>query len=271
MGSIPAKRTKFSKKNKKSDKKSKGKLFKNLKKEIKSLIHKSTETKYAAVTNDPVDTIVKYNSGITTGGDLNLLIPPIAPGVGQQQRIGMKLRLQTCRVKGYVRLDYSVLADAGSTKMPAVAVRVLAISIKRNTQFSSMVSNGAGILGELLRKGQTLTSFQGRLSDLFAEINTDQFTVHYDKVFYLNQDNLSSLTNINNTTKDAIKFFDFNVPCRNKELKYGEANSSDNGLNNISFNPVLTMGYTYLDGAGADVVATRVGMNYYSTVTYEDA
>ena len=272
MGSLPNKRSKFSSKKKaKSEKVKSTKLFKNLKKEMKSLIHKTTETKYSAVTSDPLDGLVKYNSGITVGTDLLQLIPSIAMGTDKHQRVGMQIMAQKLRVKGFIKLDTSVLADASVTKMPTVAVRVLCISTKRNSQFSSVIGNGAGILGELLRKGGTLTSFQGRLTDLFADINTDQFTVHFDKVYYLSQNYITGLGNISNDTKDTVKFFDFNVPCANKVLKYGEASSSDNGLQNITFNPCLTMGYTYLDGTGADVVATRVGLNYYSTFAYEDA
>lgn len=236
---------------------------------VKKIVSSLTESKQAYTSSG--NTLTMFNSGIDSVGDYIQILPSIAQSVLDNGRVGDQIRGQNLRVKGFVRLNVNEVSD--STKLPQVAVRLMCLSLKNVSNWSSVGATAAP-LSSLLKKGGTTTSFSGVLSDLHAPINRDLFTVHKDLKFYLKQDYINSIgasvpsQYLNQDISKTIKFFNFNVKCK-KLMKYDAGISS--GLYPTNFAPFMVLGYSYLDGSAADVVATNLGLNYDSTFTYEDA
>lgn len=239
-------------------------------KNVKAVISAMTESKKAFHTSG--NTLTMFNSGIDSNGDILQVLPAISNGNTDGTRIGDEIRAQSLNVKGYVKL--AVNAVDNSTKLPAVAVRVMCVSFKNRACYSDAALAGTQLIS-LLQKGTTTVGFTGLLSDLYAPINTEGFTVHHDEIIYLNQTYIAAIgasqpsARVPIDAKDTVKFINFNVRCKNRKLHYDEDFGA--GIYPTNFSPVMLLGYTYLDGSAADTVSTNVGLQYDSTFRYEDA
>lgn len=242
-----------------------------LKKTIKSVINKQAENKQAYTTQSTAPSLLKFNSGIDSVGDLIQILPNISKGDDENQRNGNQIRAKSFNVKGFIKLDVNDVAD--STKLPNVVARLMVVSMKVAPSFQD-AQTLASKVSTLLKKGGTTSAFTGLLQDLYAPINTDVFTVHYDKKFYLKQDYVNVAgasapsTTIAQDISKTVKFFNINIKCKNKLLRYDEDVGSDVLPGN--FGPFLLLGYSYLDGSAPDVLDTKLGLCFDSTLNYTD-
>lgn len=241
----------------------------NLKKFVKKVVSEMAETKHAYTSTG--NTPILFNSGIDSTADIQPLIPAIGQGDDSNQRTGQVITAKRLNIKGHVRLNINDVSD--STKLPQVAVRMMVISMKNKPSYGDVTASAAPF-ATLLRKGGTTTNFTGVLSDLYAPINTDVFTKHYDKVMYLSQSYLNGIGSsipsqyVAQDVSKTIKFFNINVKCKNKVLKYDEDISSDSWP--VNWSPFLVLGYAYLDGSSPDTLSTNVGLIYDSMLQFED-
>lgn len=241
------------------------------KKQVKSIIQSMVETKQAYHTTG--DTYVKFNSGIDSNGDILQIVPSISQGTADNARVGDQLRAQSLNIKGIIRIDYNNAVS--QTALPAVAVRLMVLSFKNRLNYPDAATQSSW-LGSLLKKGGTTTGFTGVLRDLYSPINTDVFTCHYNKVMYLTQDALVSPNGTANPGlsvvpidfRKCVKFFNINVKCKNKLLKYDAYTSP---IQPINWSPFMCLGYAYLDGSSPDVINTKTGLQYDTIFNYEDA
>lgn len=237
---------------------------------IKQVVGSLTETKQAFHSSG--DSLVMFNSGINSAGDMMQILPNISDGVLPNQRIGNQIRSQNLNVRGYIKLNINDTTD--STKLPNVIARLMVVTMKARPCYYDATGTPA-TLATLLKKGGTTTGFTGLLSDIYAPINRDAFTVHHDKIFYLNQSYLNVIgasapsTTVVQDIKNTIKFFNFNVKCKGRILKYDEDIGSD--LLPSNFGPFMVLGYAYADGSAADTVSTNLGLQYDAVLSYEDA
>lgn len=237
---------------------------------VKQIVNSLTESKQAFTTTG--DTLLMFNSGIDSVADCTRIIPSVAQSLLDNGRIGDQVRLRSMNIRGYVKLKVNDVAD--STTLPNVAVRMMILSMKNKSTWTDVTASAAP-LATLLKKGGTTVGFTGTLSDLHAPINRDVFTVHHDRKFYLKQDFINSIgasvpsQYVSQDVSKTVKFFNVNVKCRNKLLRYDEDVAS--GLYPVNFSPFLVLGYVYLDGSNPDVIATNVGLSFDSTMTYVDA
>lgn len=226
-------------------------------KKVMSVIHKDTESKQAFTSQSNV----YYNSGINATGDTVCIVPNIAKGTNDNQRVGDQLRGQRLQLKGAIQL----VSPQGTLSNCRVAVRMMVVMPKQYTVFDSSVV--AGWMPYLLKKGGVTTAFTGILSDLWAPINTDLITKYYDKVFYLN----TSYNQVAGTSTlgNSVKFFSHKFNLKNKLLKYDDAAQA--GLLPVGYAPQIILGYVHMDGTGPDTLTTAVSMSFDSIFTYEDA
>lgn len=241
----------------------------NFTKAVKKVLKSQIENKQAYTTNAS-STLVKYNSGIDSVGDMTQILPAINKGTGDQERIGERIRAQRFQVNGFIKFDYN---SAVASKAAAVGVRLMVVSMKTRSSLDSATATAAP-LGGLLKKGGTSVGFTGILSDLTAPINTDLFTCHYNKVMYLKQDMVFATGTPSNSwvTSDIsklIRFFKINLKVKDKDLKYEDGTNS--GLYPTNYYPFLIVGYSYLDGSAPDTISTNLGLEFTSTLTFEDA
>lgn len=237
---------------------------------IKQVVNSLSETKQVYYNSG--NSLTFFNSGIDAVGDLQQIVPNMANGTEDNQRIGQTCRAKSLNVRGYIKLNVNDVND--STRLPSVIVRMMIVSLKTAPNFNEAQAQAPKV-ATLLKKGGTTTTFSGILSDINSPINTDVFTVHHDRKFYLNQSYVNATgpsppsTIVSQDIKNTVKFFNLNVKCKNKILKYDEDVSSD--LLPTNFAPFLLLGYSYLDGSTPDTLSTNVGLQYISTLNYEDA
>lgn len=241
-----------------------------LKKMIRKVIHEQAENKQA-FSSLGGSSLVYYNSGISATGDMVSVLPNVTAGTADNNRIGDQIRAQKLNLRGYIKLDINT-SGASNSDLTSVIARLFVVSLKSKPNFTEASSSSTPLSG-LLKKGGTTTGFTGVLSDIYAPVNTDLWTVHADKRFYLNQ---SMIQNFNSTTnaivpldvKNTVKFFNINVKCKNKLLKYDSNVSS--GLLPTNYGPIFILGYSFLNSASPDVISARVGVNWVSTFDFED-
>lgn len=237
---------------------------------VKKVINSMTETKQAFHSSG--DSLIMCNSGVNSSGDMFQILPNIADGGLPNQRIGNQITAQSLNVRGYLKLNVNDVTD--STKLPNVIARVMVVTMKSRPCYYD-ATGASATLATLLKKGGTTVGFTGVLSDIYSPINRDAFTVHYDKRFYLNQSYVNvtgaspPTTILAQDIKNTVKFFNFNVKCKNRVLKYDEDIGSD--LLPSNFGPFLLVGYSYLDGSSVDTLSTNVGIQYDAVFNYEDA
>lgn len=242
----------------------------NFNRKVKMVLSSLAENKQAYHTTG--NSLVKFNSGIDAVGDLVQILPSISQGVAENQRIGNQIRTKNLNVRGYIKLDINDVDD--STKLPHVLVRMMVVSMKVSPSYQD-AQTLASKIGTLLKKGGTTTGYTGLLQDQYAPLNTDVFTIHKDMKFALKQDYINVVgasppsTRLAQDVSKTIKFFNFNVRCKNRLLRYDEDVGSD--IYPSNFGPFLVLGYTYADGSSADVLDTKVGLCFDSILTYEDA
>lgn len=242
----------------------------NFNRKVKMVLSSLAEDKQAFLTTG--NSLSKFNSGIDSVGDLIQVLPGISQGVAENQRIGNQIRAKNLNIKGYLKLDVNDIND--STKLPNIVARMMVVTMKNAQNFTD-AQGASPKIGTLLKKGGTTVAFSGLLSDIYAPLNRDVFTVHYDKRFYLNQSYVNATgpsppsTIISQDVKNTVKFFNINIKCKNRLLRYDEDVSGD--ILPSNFGPFLLLGYSYLDGSSPDVLSTPLGLQFDSTLNYEDA
>lgn len=230
---------------------------------VKAVVSALTETKQAFYTTG--DAPVKFNSGIDSLGDMRDVLPQITQSTADNGRIGDQIRAKSLNIKGFVKLD--IAPTIGTVGMPNVVVRMMVVSLKSKTNFTEATSSVTP-LGSLIKKGGTTSTFSGVLRDINAPVNTDIWTVHSDKKYYLKQDYVNGSQgpmDVSNT----VRFFNIKLKCKNKLLKYDSAVSS--ALLPTNYGPMILLGYSFLDGTTPDTINTRVGLQYDTILNYEDA
>lgn len=238
-------------------------------KKVLAIIHKQAENKMAYDSGG--DVIQKFSGSLTNSGVSALfpLIPSINRGNNEGDRIGQQIRAQRLRFKGVILHTPSGPGPYAGFQS-RVAVRMMIVQPKHlsnNTQVDSTSWYGA-----LLQKGNTTTSFTGKLTDLWAPINRDAITVYHDKVHYLTATQVAQVTAVGYYHIDnskATKFFDVSVKCKNKVLKYDDNTFVGSGLTPTNFAPVALFGWCYLDGTAIGTLQD-VGINYDTTLEFED-
>lgn len=240
-------------------------------KKVRQVLHKQVETKHAYHTTAN-SSMIFFNSGINSTSEMYQILPSISQGTADNARIGDQIRAQSLNMKGYIKLDINS-SGISNSDLCAVVARLFVVSLKTKPNYTEAISSSTPLSG-LLKKGGTTTGFSGVLSDIYAPVNTDLWTVHADRKFYLNQ---SHIQNYNSTTnaivpvdiKNTVKFFNINVRCKNKVLKYD--NNISSGTLPTNYGPIFLIGYSFLNGASPDTLSTRLGVQYDAMFSYEDA
>lgn len=242
------------------------------KKKVLSVIHAQAEDKIAYTGTG--DSLVYFNSGITSSGDIMKIIPNITNNSSDSGRVGDEIRAKSIQIKGALIMANNL--SQNTTSPIRIAVRLMIVQPKRYNSFADIQANYSTWNSALLKKGGTQSNFTGTLSDLWAPINEDEIVKYYDKVYYMDQPYIFSQNFTGATVSppteltlhNTVKMFNIKLRCRNKKLQYDP--SSDSGALPTNYNPVLILGYTHLDGSSADVVNTQVALTYDSMFYFED-
>lgn len=234
------------------------------KKKVLQVIKSQVETKQAYLTQTPID----FNSGINASGDCLKIIPNITRGSADNNRIGDQIRAQKINIRAILQMLPQGNNQAAS--VCKLACRVMIVTPKGYPNWATASANTATWMPTLLKKGGTVTSFTGDISDLYAPGNTDAITFHYNKVHYFNQPwATSTASSIALDQSHLVKFLKINLKCRNRLVKYDD--NTDSGLTPTNLGYFMLVGYAFVDGTAPDTLSTRVRLQYDAIFDYEDA
>lgn len=236
------------------------------KKRVLNVIRGQNETKQAFHNMASTD----FNSGISGAGDALRIVPNIAQGTDGHQRVGDVITPQSLNL----RMILQMLPQGANQSQSycKIGCRVMIVSPKSFPTWASASANTASWMPFILKKGGTVTSFTGDVSDLFAPTNTDVITTHWNKVYYFNQPWASSST--------GMAAFDQSHLVRfvNKTIKFGSTKkfkydaNIDAGLTPSNGNAyVMLIGYCFVDGSSPDTLSVRIRAQYDCILNYEDA
>lgn len=237
---------------------------------VMAVVQARNESKQAFHTLAPTD----FNSGIASSGDALRIIPNISQGVADNQRVGDQINPQSLTIRGIVQmLPQNGTQGDGVRK---IAARVMIVTPKAYNTWASAFANATTWQAYLLKKGGTTTNFSGAIDDLYAPINTDAITCHYNKVHYFNQSTYMAVGGSTSGTVAAtqdklVHFFKKTIRFgKTRKFKY-DANV-DSGLTPSSGPAyVMLVGYCFVDGGAPDTISTRIRMQYDTILNYEDA
>lgn len=264
---------KIGRKARKSNKK-KVKPSKNLTKAVDQIIKKRAEPKEAWTTSG--NSLVQFNSSIDNTSEMLLVVPSLVENAEDNGRVGDQVTMRSLKISGYLKFGVNSGSSAeflnDVTTFPHVIARLFVVSLKIRSNYQDAIGT-ATFLSSLLKKGGTTAAFTGVLSDIYAPVNTDLFTVHHDKKFYLSQDFINSQgasipsQYMVQNVRDTVKFFSLSMKCKNKKLIYDDYTSSNQPTN---YAPIMLLGYAYLDGSAPDNLNSRLGLHYSTVMTYDD-
>lgn len=231
-------------------------------KKVQKIIHADVETKQAYHILAPTN----FNSGIDVTGDVIRVLPNISQGTDVSNRIGNQLKGQSLTLKGCVSWSPSV-GTFGTFANARLGVRLMVVQPRNYSEVNNVITSATSWLPYLLQKGSTPAPFSGQINDLWAPINTEAIIKYYDKVIMLNGTYQASNVGFSQLL-GATKFFNINMKCRNKTIKYENGISTNNPTN---YAPVFLIGYAHLDGSGPDTVSTAITVQWDSVFNFEDA
>jgi len=237
------------------------------KKEVKALMHGKAETKVASTNTG----LVNHNSGISQG-DLSRLLPSIAQGVREGQRVGNEIHLQTMTVSGLTQINWD-----REEPRSRIGVRVMMFSVKGFVDGTGAINNTASWINAILRDGIDVRPFNGNIRDYFLPHNNDIITMHAEKRFTLTNPFLYNTgispdaTTVPVQQQYSTKFWKAKLKCRNKVLKFTAQNTGA-GAESVPENwgPLIAVGYCKLDGSSPDVLNTGLSQQINVQLTYED-
>lgn len=264
------------------------KVSANVKRFVKKEISKNIENKYVTIYADGN----QHNSAIGAQ-ECYPLVPPVIEGTGSDNRVGKTVRPTGLYVKGqiFTSPEYNDFKLANQSYYKPIQARVI---IFKQKNINSCYNIGNVRLDTLLRpnfsavNGTPATAptgysandssyaFTGRNYDQLVPINKENFEVAMDRKFIFTPNLMEPLSMVSGGSEPGFvqqpintNFFEYSIKLPvNKVLKFAEDSTSTWPVGTAWW---VAVGYSYLDGTGADVVGTQVTHQALSTMYFEDA
>ena len=224
---------------------------------VKQVITKNSETKTKVFSSN----VTAYNQQLNTVGDCLRLMPVVAGGVGEDQRIGNMIKLKSLNLRGTFTFTLAQTTSANCR----IGVRVLILKTKRYMDWNAGASDFGTNYNKLLEGVNT--GVTGILSEFNTPINRDYFTVVADKRYYISQSVFAGTQGqaaVTNTTK----FINMKIPYCRRNLQYDQDFNVSEPLN---FPYYMLVSYYKLGGEAADAAGTSyLTFQYTTTASYTD-
>lgn len=250
-------------------KKSSKRFEKNVKAIVREELQDELEDKVAVVgltdTNVTTPDIPTGNVGAST--NFVKIMPLIQQGLAQyNNRVGNEINLKSIDIKMLLNTNFSqastsVLSESG------LGVRVMILRQKDQNSQLGLIDDFQG--NKLLENGAILSpgpaSFTGNTFNLVQKINREQFSVRYDKVFYIDTPyRLSNSTTLPPKTKVMQHTLKFGK--KGLKLTFGDGLSQ----NPTNFPYVMVIGYASTTSANKPPDGI-VRYSYTANANYTDA
>ncbi len=269
---------------------SKKTMSKKMTKQVESIVNKALseelEEKRAIQQKDNVGIPATIASGdVTTVANFQSLLPPINQVLantktgtivpGQEGaygfRIGDEINLKSVKIKGYVSMKDVTTDDNRDCK---IGVRVMILKQKDKESYAGFLGDAHTdklLLDQVNTAGQQGPGlFDGSPLDLIKDINRNEFSVRYDRLFYLSRDVItgSGSTRVSVGTKNTLKFFEHELTFGNgKKLSFTDGASTT--PNNFPY--LMVVGAADLVDPLTTIPNGLVSVTYNSVAVYTDA
>lgn len=233
-----------------------------IKKYVKQAIAKEDENKF--FTSDIAIKQAILGTGFNTTGafgwnSLNNIIPVIQQGVGQQQRVGNKIRPTSFVVRGHV---LALPVNSTTNNFPNMPFYVR-ICVWRQKQSMTTISN-TQILDNGVSAGGN--DFDGTLDDLLVPYNKDRFEIGVSRQFVLQPNASAGTASSENLSKYPVsKMFKFKVPIP-KTFMYNDA-----ALDPSNCRWYMSAGIVNHDGTLSVTTNSRAQITAVGVLHYTDA
>jgi len=248
-------------------------FVKNVKTIVREELKDELEDKVGVIgfANEKIDTAAIPHGDVATSSNFIKLLPFISQGLGQyNNRIGNEIRLKHIDIK--MLLQYADAAGSGNYRDQSVGIRVMILRQKDNNDSVGFIEDAQ--TDKLLENGSIIapgpSNFSGTTLNLVQKINREQFSVRYDKVFYMDRArefNTGANTYVfNRPPRPTIMSHRLTFGKQGLKLTYGNA-ASENPTN---FPYVMVLGLASTMDATAPS-NNIVEYSYTANATYTDA
>lgn len=222
------------------------------------------ETKY--VTENLVN--LQFNSGVNSGSELYSLIPPIGPGTGTYQRVGIDIT--PMRVK-----NTWVVALNNVSRSINIIVDLWCLIDKERRYYPDVVGGGSP---QFLRTGNSsgtgnVQGYNGFNTDAFRMINKERYTLlkHFRFQLVANvglPNNDITNGNVPNVAAQSMRTVSYVVDVP-KQYRYNPAGTLPDYP--AGHAPFWCLGYSHADGSPIDNLNQDVNVSWFSEMIYKDA
>lgn len=205
----------------------------------------------------------QFNNEPAAAGDVIRLMPDVYQAgqssgvtsvypVSRENRQGSKIRMTSLSIRGTVDLPTPY---ANNVDRASLQCRLLCLSCKKFGDLKDVIANwtsgSAPLDAQLLRDGESAISYPGYSWGNRMPVNTDLFTVHKDLRFNLTRGaQVIAGTDGQCIIPYPVKHFNFTVKCKNKILKYRDADVAQAS----NFAPFVVFMFSYQNGAAPSIV-----------------
>jgi len=222
----------------------------------------------------------------TTIGDMKWLLPNVAEGVADNERIGEQISPTSLRISGVVKVSNSILTMNPPPACDVYAV-IYVLTHKTYKSYEALLGSPAvppatGFVGgnnfnQLLKNGeQATTNFSGNFWAAHQPIADQYYNVLAKKIIRLRWAGLYTSSGGSVSIANAHDFqANWSVNLNKKHmpahLKYPEATVTG-AFNNApqNFAPFLAVGYYNADGTNTTTAQVQIELSYVSVLNYKD-
>jgi len=237
---------------------------------VRDEIQEESENKVAVLglTDTPINTAQIPHGDVSASTNFVKLMPLIQQGLGQyNNRVGNEIRLKSLDIK--MLLNYDTTSITAGTNS-SVGVRVMILRQKDQNSQTGLISDFQG--DKLMEHGAVTNpgpaSFTGATWNLVQKVNREQFSVRYDKVFYLDVPyrHTSGSTGIQFPPKTKVMNHTLRFGKQGLKLTFGNA-ASESPTN---FPYVMVLGYasTITSSTPSNNI---INYSYSANANYTDA
>ena len=201
---------------------------------------------------------------------LHTVIPSISLGVERHDRIGAKVQVKYCNVKGRISIPADDNPLIGNDDRAQIYVRMMVLSTKQKAQLSEVIQIWNSTLNDQFFKNDSQPfAPTGNYIDMLSHINREVFTVHHDKVMRLDRQ-YPFFPDPTSTSGAAAqipvsKDFSINLKMKNKILDYAQPSS----VQPQNYQPFLCCLFAYGNGSPPSTSAVPF-IEYLSSLSFKE-
>lgn len=200
---------------------------------------------------------------------IHTVIPDIDQGDERHDRVGSKIKLTSCNIKGRLDVPADDNPAIGNDDRAQIYVRLFCLSAKGVVPLPELIADWNSFYNSRFFKNQS-SAFAptGEYLDMLSSVNRDVFTVHYDRVFKMDRHAFypdPTLGNAGATNQIPVsREFNINLKVKNKMLTY----SVPGATQSQNFQPFICALFCYGNGANPSTSAVPF-IEYLSQLTFK--